>query len=133
MLGRTSTMKNIILLLIAASSIAYAQETRRVPVLSWSDNSTNETGFEIERDDDQNSIGEWNTIATVGAGVEEFVDESVQAGRVYTYRVRAVNGFGVSEYTNMATFDTTGDGKPPDPPSGLEISETIIAIDSEGP
>ncbi|MBI4637856.1 MAG: SBBP repeat-containing protein [Candidatus Rokubacteria bacterium] len=67
--------------------------------LGWTDASTDEDGFEIERD----TGGGFALIGTSGAGVQVFEDTTVTANRTYTYRVRAVNGAGASDYSNTAT------------------------------
>jgi len=75
--------------LFAVSSQAFAVQL----ALSWTDNSDNETGFEIERSTD----GETFTLyATVGEDVNTYVDEGVSADVEYWYRVRAYNSDGKS-------------------------------------
>ncbi|MEI6396426.1 MAG: fibronectin type III domain-containing protein, partial [Verrucomicrobiota bacterium] len=61
--------------------------------LAWKDNSTNEDGFQIER---QTSSG-WQPLATVAANSKTFTDASAAAQRTtYTYRVLAFNVAGRS-------------------------------------
>lgn len=68
--------------------------------LTWSDNSTGETNFRVERS--TNNI-KFSRIATVGAGVTSYSNTGVRRGKTYYYRVRA-NGSPVnSEYSNTAT------------------------------
>lgn len=69
--------------------------------LSWIDNSTVETGFEIERAPDAG--GPWSPLTTVGANVTVYPDTTVTTNNTYWYRVRAVNGQGNSPYSNLAT------------------------------
>ncbi len=57
--------------------------------LAWTDNSTDETGFAIER---ALGAGAFAEIATVGAGVTTFLDTTVEPKMTYNYRVRAFNG-----------------------------------------
>jgi hypothetical protein len=76
--------------------------------LSWADNSTNETGFKIERLLD--GVGGWSQVATVGAGVTAFVDSGLAAGTSYAYRIRAVNAGGDSAYSNIAWVSTLKSG-----------------------
>ena len=73
--------------------------------LTWVDNSTNETGFKIERKDNVGSPI-FTQIATVGAGVVAYSDVSVAPSVTYTYRVCAYNGGGDSAYTNEASATT---------------------------
>ena len=66
--------------------------------LWWKDNSTNETGFFIERK--TGTTGEWKQLTTVGPDVTYFTDNSVANDVEYFYRVRANNGELVSDYSN---------------------------------
>jgi autotransporter-associated beta strand protein len=71
--------------------------------LTWSDNSTNESSFLIERSSDNVSFLH---IATTGAGVTSYSDTDLSAGTTYYYRVRASNAGGVSPYSNVASATT---------------------------
>lgn len=66
--------------------------------LIWTDNSTGETGFIIERSAD--SGGTWTEIGRVGANVTSYNDTTVTEGTTYTYRVRAYDSNGSSGYSN---------------------------------
>jgi hypothetical protein len=68
--------------------------------LTWQDNSNNEDEFAIERKTGTN--GAYSQIASVGADVISYVDNSVTRGANYCYRVHAVNIAGASAYTNEA-------------------------------
>ncbi|MFZ9916276.1 MAG: S8 family serine peptidase, partial [Phycisphaerales bacterium] len=64
----------------------------------WTDNSSNETGFEIKRQTRTgNSWSAETVVGTVGADVTQFVN-SVAAGK-HRYSVRAVNASGASAWT----------------------------------
>lgn len=71
--------------------------------LQWEDNSTNETGFKIER---ALGSGSFVQIATVGANVVTYRDTGLADGAQYQYRVRAYNGAGHSAYSNFAAITT---------------------------
>ncbi|MBL4575364.1 MAG: fibronectin type III domain-containing protein [Opitutaceae bacterium] len=66
--------------------------------LSWTDNSDNESGFRIERSTEGVSFTE---IGTVGANTTLFVDTFVTSFTAYSYRVRAYNSSGNSNYSNV--------------------------------
>jgi hypothetical protein len=68
--------------------------------LSWMDPADNETGFQVER----RARGRFARIATVPADTTTFEDLTAVRGQTYTYRVRAVNGVGVSAYSNEVTL-----------------------------
>jgi hypothetical protein len=91
-------------------------------VITWTDNSTNETGFKIERAT-QSSSGEfitWAEIGTVDANTVTYTDTTGNRDTVYQYRVRAYNITGNSEYLRDSTLvvrtsetpTTTGGGSP---------------------
>jgi len=67
--------------------------------LSWSDNSSNETGFYVERAPSGSSS--FTRVGTVGANVRTFKD-TVARGN-YVYRVQAFNGVTTSGYSNSVT------------------------------
>lgn len=71
--------------------------------LAWADNTSNETGFRIERSLDNST---WAEIATVGANVTSFSNTGLNPSTLYYYRVRAWNAVGNSEYSNTASSTT---------------------------
>jgi hypothetical protein len=72
--------------------------------LSWTDNSEGESGFAIERWN--GALGEYEEIATVEADVTSFSDAGLAAETTYSYRVRAFNAAGHSDYSNEAEAST---------------------------
>jgi uncharacterized repeat protein (TIGR01451 family) len=97
---------------LTATAISFGQID-----LSWTDNSATETGYQVER---RVSGGSFALITTTGAGATSYSDLAVDDQTSYEYRVRAVNGTGVSGYSNTASA-TTPLG-PPAPPSGLSAT-----------
>ena len=68
--------------------------------LSWTDNSDNETTFNVER---KIGGGVYAEIGTVAAGVTTYNDYGLTTGTTYYYRVRAHNAVGYStSYSNEA-------------------------------
>lgn len=76
--------------------------------LSWTDNSTNETGFRIERSTGTSTT--YAEIATVGANVTTYSNTGLTAATQYNYRVRAYNAAGNSVYTSVVSGTTQGSG-----------------------
>lgn len=83
-------MKKIFFYLLLATTI-FAQSI----TLAWNDNSSDETGFKIERSIDG---GTFQQIGIVGSNVTTFSDD-IQIGKKYTYRVCAYNSAGTSSYS----------------------------------
>lgn len=75
--------------------------------LAWTDNSTNETGFTIERATNAAFTVGLVTI-NVGANVTTYSDTGLTANTNYFYRVRATGVAGASPYSNTATATTLG-------------------------
>jgi len=69
-------------------------------LLSWVDNSTNETSFELRRSTTLNGI--YSTIATLPANSTTYTNTALTSGRRYYYRVRARNAAGNSAFSNKA-------------------------------
>jgi hypothetical protein len=73
--------------------------------LSWTDNSSNETGFSIERCTG-NNCANFAQIATVGANVTTFPNTGLTKNTWYRYRVRAFNASGNSAFSNVISEKT---------------------------
>ncbi|MFN7140559.1 MAG: immunoglobulin domain-containing protein, partial [Limisphaerales bacterium] len=93
---------------IAPSALTATAVSKTQINLSWTDNSTVETGFKIERA--SASAGPWSQIATVGANVKTFANTSLPMDTTYYYRVRAYGPLGDSAYSNIANATTQGPG-----------------------
>ncbi|MCP4659887.1 MAG: matrixin family metalloprotease [bacterium] len=76
--------------------------------LNWTDNSDDEDGFEIER----MSTGSFERIVTTDADATEYYDGGVSSATTYTYRVRASNDAGASDYSNQVSATTPGEPAP---------------------
>ena len=83
--------------------------------LTWTDNADNETGFTLERSD--NNWG-FPQIASLPANTTSYLDNGLDADTLYSYRVRSFNGAGNSSYSNTA-ITATDPIPPPNAPSGL--------------
>ncbi|RTY65832.1 FISUMP domain-containing protein [Flavobacterium sp. LB2P53] len=72
--------------------------------LTWTDNSSNETGFKIER---TTGDGIWSVIGTVKADMSTFSDVGLAFDLTYFYRVYSFNVIGNSvDYSNIGAFQT---------------------------
>jgi titin len=87
----------------APSNLTATSASRTQINLSWTDNASNESGFNIER---APSGGSFSQIASVGANVTGYSNTGLTAGTTYQYRVRAYNASGNSGYSNTASTAT---------------------------
>ncbi len=89
----------------APSGLTAAAQSASSILLNWADNSSNESGFYIER---ATGTGAYAEIGTVGANVKTFTDTGLLAATNYSYRVRAYNASTTSGYSNSASATTSG-------------------------
>jgi fibronectin type 3 domain-containing protein len=80
--------------------------------LTWTDNSSNEQGFKIER---KIGSGSFTEIATVGANANSYSNTGLTASTQYTYQVRAYLGPDYSGYTTPPAGATTQGSSNPCP------------------
>ena len=86
------------------SELKAAQVSGEQVDLSWKDNSTNETGFKIERKTDS---GIFSEIGSTSTDVSTFSDKTLSLNTTYTYRVYSLNEVGKSiSYSNEVTIKT---------------------------
>ena len=73
--------------------------------LTWSDQSSNEAGFELYRATSQ--YGSYSLIATLSAGVTTYTNTGLSPNVRYFYKIRSYRGSGLSrrnsDYSNIAT------------------------------
>jgi len=73
--------------------------------LTWLDNSSEETGYVIERT--QNETIDYQPIQTLTSNTNEFIDRGLASGQIYFYRVRARKNEQFSQYSNRIGAVTT--------------------------
>ncbi|HEY4061616.1 MAG TPA: fibronectin type III domain-containing protein [Puia sp.] len=82
--------------LVTATATSYNKVT-----VSWKDNSTNETGFEVYRT--TAASGTYQIVGTTGAGATSFKDSALSPSTLYYYKVQAINQYGVSGFDPAST------------------------------
>jgi subtilisin family serine protease len=87
--------------------------------LTWTDTSSSETGFKIQR---KTGTGLFATIATVGANVTSYSSIGLTSGTTYNYQVIATNSGGDSSPSNQAAATTLGGGVSTEPNQPVMIS-----------
>ena len=78
---RSFFRKSIVVSAMLASGVALTNVASAASLrLTWTDRSTNESGFKIER---QAADGRFAQLATVGANVTSYTDSNLTSGRAY--------------------------------------------------
>ncbi|PIR89255.1 MAG: hypothetical protein COU07_02220 [Candidatus Harrisonbacteria bacterium CG10_big_fil_rev_8_21_14_0_10_40_38] len=90
--------------------------------LNWNDNSSNETGFLIQRKVGSGSFTD--LIRLDQSDVRAYNDFSVNPSTTYAYRVAAYNSGGTSAYSNEASATTPSGATPTPPPPGSTPTPT---------
>ena len=89
---------------LAATNLTANPTSKTQVALQWSDNSSDETGFEVRRSTAQN--GTYSLVKTVAANTTSYTDQGLSSNTTYYYKVRAVNAKGTSDYSNVARVST---------------------------
>lgn len=114
-------MKNLVFLIALIFLFIYSETTfSQAPVaptnlqvnyiflsalsLSWTDNSSNETGFIIERSTDSKS---WNIIKSLILNSTNYADIGLILNTKYYYRIYAFNASGNSAFSNIVSATPT--------------------------
>lgn len=88
--------------------------------LTWTDNSTNETGFKIFRSQSNNTS--YALLTVVPAGTNTFTDQFLIADVTYYYKIQAINNGGESAFDNEASQATLP--LPPFSPGSVAIQSS---------
>ena len=93
----------------APSALTVSEITTTSARLTWTDNSTNENSFSVDRS--TVPAGTWTTAGNVGFNVRTFVLNGLSSGTAYSLRVRATNptGSSTSAVTTFSTLKLGGD------------------------
>ncbi|QOV88077.1 fibronectin type III domain-containing protein [Humisphaera borealis] len=111
------TSASVTTLPAAPADVVATSESSDTISLSWTDVSSAESGYKIERQIE--SSGNWVQIATVGGNVTSYVDPTCDESVAYEYRVRATSGPRNSAYSNTTVATTI-----PFPPDSLVVTAT---------
>lgn len=73
--------------------------------LNWKDNSDNETGFLVERSEDNGNTFSPITLGGAGVNATSFHDASVESTKMYVYRIKASND-NPDHYSNTTVIES---------------------------
>ncbi len=90
--------------------------------LTWQDNSSNETGFALERR--QQGTDTWVSVSgAIPNNNTQFVDATDIGSDTYEYRIKATGSSGDSTYSNVATVSRSSGPSPLAAPTSLSASD----------
>jgi fibronectin type III domain protein len=114
----------------APSSLTAAAASQTRIDLTWQDNSTNETGFEIRRST-TGPDGSFPPVATTAANATSYADTGLTPATQYCYKVRAVSvtrkATTYSPSTAPACATTPAPPPPPVPPGPPQAPQSATA------
>ncbi|UZR96772.1 fibronectin type III domain-containing protein [Chondrinema litorale] len=103
-----------------ADQLAITNVTYNSVNLTWSDNSSDESGFQIERSVGNNS--NYSLLTTTASNVESYTNTGLAPETTYFYKVRSYNSAGYSVYSSEISVTT----------NAVNASSSITWTDVEG-
>lgn len=111
------------------SSLTAAANSSSSIALGWNDNSTNETGFKIEKKEGGcSSANPWTYVATAPKNAASYTASGLSAGKTYSFRIKTTGPSGDSGYSNCAGASTGAAGTPKSPSNLTATSATAGQI-----
>ncbi|MFA5794913.1 MAG: fibronectin type III domain-containing protein [Candidatus Brocadiia bacterium] len=108
----------------APTGMVATAETSSSVRLIWEDNSTNESGFKIER---KSGVENYKLVGVPGPSITLYTD-TVSPSTTYTYRIKSYNETGDSAYSNEPTVTTPALTTPTAPASLLVMTVSASQI-----
>ena len=110
----------------APSGLSAAAASSSSITLAWTDNSSNEEGFEIERA--AAGSGLFALLVSLGIDASGYTDTGLGAEESYDYRVRAFNGVGDSAWSSIATATTDASSGS----NSVSVGALVVGTDNLG-
>ncbi len=107
--------------IIAPTSLTAQKSAEREITLTWTDNSSVEAGYIIERM--QNPQTSFAVVDTAAANANTFVDKNLDVNITYTYRTKAYTNLGESDYSNEASLVLVGVKQEEGIPAAYSLSQ----------
>jgi len=86
-------------------------------LLVWVDNATNETGYEVYRSAGNNT--NYSLITTLPKNTISYADNNITSTITYYYKIRSINKYGFSTWSNEVGISSGGSTNPSDTPYDL--------------
>ncbi|MCB1122029.1 MAG: fibronectin type III domain-containing protein, partial [Verrucomicrobiae bacterium] len=110
----------------APTNLAATAASDRQINLSWTDNSTNETSFRVQRRQGSSS---WAEIVSLAPNSTSYSDSGLAQETSYSYRILASNNGAFSSPSNEASATTQGEPAPTPPANLVASARTMSQID----
>jgi fibronectin type 3 domain-containing protein/predicted esterase len=112
--------------LVAPASLTAQATAPGIIQLFWTDNTPNETGFEVFRS--TSSSGPYNFFKLLPEGTISYTDTGLVPNTTYYYKLRAVNNTLVSPYTNISQAASADNQLPTAPQNLIVTYRTLSSI-----
>jgi fibronectin type 3 domain-containing protein len=109
----------------APTALGIAQATATGVTLSWVRGDLSAVHHVVERSEEG---GAWVLVAILGADAVGYVDSEVTVGNEYAYRVRGVNGAGLSIGSNEVSVVVPEPVPVPAAPTGLQVALGVGSV-----
>ncbi|MDP1920371.1 MAG: fibronectin type III domain-containing protein [Myxococcales bacterium] len=110
----------------APTTLTVGSPTENSLTVSWTDASTNETSFEVQRA--PTAQGPFFTFVTRPANSTSVVDTGIATGTPFHYRVRSMNALGGSAWSNQSSGITLSPNAPTMPAAVQEVFNNTSTV-----
>lgn len=113
----------------APSNLSVVETTASQATLSWTDNSSNELGFQVEYSDASTGGAVYAGLAP--ANSNSFIVKNLSPGIIHYFVIRSINKEGYSAYSNTTNGTTLPDNTPPSAPVNLKttnVSNSAVSL-----
>ncbi len=111
----------------APANLSASDNGSSAVTLSWQDNSSDETGFALERR--QQGTDTWVSVSgAIPVNNTQFVDATDIGSLTYEYRIKATGSSGDSAYSNVATVSRSSGPEPLAAPTSLSASDNTAHV-----
>jgi hypothetical protein len=113
----------------APSNLAAKAKSSTQIALGWKDNSSDETGFKIERKTGGcGSSNAWTQIATKASNITTHTVSGLSPNTTYAFRVKAYQSSTDSAFSNCASSKTSASGTPAAPTNFKAVSTSSTKV-----
>lgn len=113
----------------APSDLIAATSSHNAIELNWTDNSTDETGFQVYRAN--SAEGSFLVVNTIEKDITSYLDQDLEASSTYFYKIKAIGKYGESDFSHeglaIPVANATTDPLPNSPANPTNLVATAIS------